>query len=286
MKKDELKVTIYEPNYRSKIGWFRTWIILIKNAYNSKDIIYQLFKKDFLMKYRKSFLGMGWLIIAPIMGIVSWVFMNATGVLKPGDVGIPYPAYVLLSTTIYGLFRQYYSGAASTLQTGQTFIMQVSFHRDALLFKQFLQQSINFLITFTVTLIVLLLFEVYPDWKIIFFPFLVMPLFFLGASIGIIVSLIKVVVPDIVKAVNFAMTLLMYITPVIYSADQDDPLLQEVMKWNPLTYLFGAVRDIIVYGQYEHFNLYLYCSLASFIIFLIAWRLFYITEEKVIEKMI
>jgi lipopolysaccharide transport system permease protein len=85
---------------------------------------------------------------------------------------------------------------------------------------------------------------------------------------------------------TFAMGLLMDITPVIYSDKVIDPLLQTIIKWNPLTYLIGAVRDSMIYGKIEHFDRFLISSGVSLLFFLVTWRLFYISEEKVIEKMI
>src|SRR4030042_1253111 len=110
-------ITIYEPNQRLKLGWFRIWIIMIKNIIASRDLIAQLFKRDFLAVYKKSFLGSAWIFITPVLGIVSWVIMNSAGVLKPGDVGIPYPAYVLISTSIWGLFMGFYDSSTETLST-------------------------------------------------------------------------------------------------------------------------------------------------------------------------
>lgn len=280
------QVIVYEPNYRARTGWFKTWVILTKNAISSWDLIYQLFRRDFLMQYKKSFLGMGWLIIAPIMGIISWVFMNATGVLAPGDVGIPYPAYVLLSTSIYGLFSSFYAGASTTLEAGKGFINQVNYPHDIMLVKQTLQQIANFLITFVINIVVLLAFGVVPSWMIVLFPVLVIPMALLGGAIGLISSLLVVVAPDLKRAVGFVMGLLMYITPVIYSPKVEDELLQNVIKWNPLTYLIGGARDAILYGYIENFDRFLYSSAGALVVFLIAWRVFYVAEEKVIERII
>lgn len=280
------EVTIYEPNHRARMGWFRTWGILIRNIIKSRELIIQLFKRDFLMSYKKSFLGMSWLIITPLMGILSWVFMNATGILTPGDVGIPYPAYVLLSTSIYGLFMSFYTGAAGTLDAGKGFITQVKFAHDALLVKQLLQQMANFLISFALTIIVLLIFRVTPSWMIVLFPVLIIPMMLLGAGIGLISSVISVVATDIQKGIAFLMGLLMYVTPVIYSDKVSDPLLQTIIRWNPLTYLIGGVRDSMIYGKIEHFDRFLIATGISLLFFLITWRLFFISEEKVIEKMI
>ena len=281
-----LKTTIYEPNYRAKTGWIKTWIILVKNIIDSRELIMQLFKRDFLMSYKKSFLGMSWLIITPIMGIISWVFMNSTGILSPGDVGIPYPAYVLLSTSIYGLFLSFFQGASETLNTGVGFILQVKFSHDALLVKQLLQQFAAFLITFTITIIVLLTFGVVPNWMIILFPVFIIPMMLLGAAVGLIASVISVVATDIKKVISFGMGLLLYVTPVIYSDKVDNHLLQIIIKWNPLTYLIGTVRSTMLYGEFENFDRYLISSAISLVLFLIAWRLFYVSEEKVVEKMI
>ncbi|HPV43831.1 MAG TPA: hypothetical protein PKX40_21840, partial [Spirochaetota bacterium] len=106
------RLTIYEPDTRHKIGFLKVWAIMFRNIIMSRELIYQLFKRDFIMAYKKSFLGIGWILLQPIIGIISWVFMNKTGVLQPGDVGIPYPAYVLLSTSIWGLFVGFFTSAS------------------------------------------------------------------------------------------------------------------------------------------------------------------------------
>jgi len=280
------KIIIYEPHQRARTGFFKTIILLIKNVIEYRELIMQLFKRDFLMSYKKSFLGMSWHFIAPLMGIISWVFMNATGVLTPGDVGIPYPAYVLLSSSVYGLFMGFYGGAQGTLSAGSGFIMQVKFPHDILLIKQALQQLASFAITFGVSLITLLFFGVIPSWMLILFPLLMLPIFFLGSAIGLMSSIIAVVAPDIQRGIGFVMGLLLYLTPVIYSPNVANPMLREVIKWNPLTYLIGGLRDSIIYGRITNFDRYLISAFISLIIFSVTWRIFYITEEKVIEKMI
>lgn len=288
MKDSDIKKTsvIFFPNQRGKQNWIKTWIVLIGNIVNSKDLIIQLFKRDFLMAYKKSFLGMSWIILTPILGIISWVIMNATGIINPGDVGIPYPAYVLLSTSIFALFMNFFTGAAGTLTAGSGFILQVNFAHDILLIKQLLQQFAGFAISFILTIVILLVFGVVPSWMIILFPLLIIPMMMLGAAIGLVTSIINVVATDIQKAITFLMTLLMYITPVIYSSNVADPVLQKIIRWNPLTYLIGAVRDTMIYGKYDHWYGYLLSSLLSLILFLVSWRLFYVSEQKVIEKMI
>jgi len=274
MKAASETITVYEADQKRKLGFFKIWFVMIKNIKDSKELIWQLFRRDFIMAYKKSFLGMTWIFISPAIGIISWVFMNATGILQPGDVGIPYPAYVLLSTSVWGLFQGFFTSASMTLSAGAGFIMQVKYPHEALLVKQTAEHLANFLLGFLLNIIVLIAFGVIPSWKIIFFPVVILPLFFLGAGIGLLVSVISVVALDVTKGVSFMFTILMYITPVIYSSKVSNPLLQKVMYYNPLTYLVGNVRDLIIYGRFENITLFAYSSLFAVIVFLLSWRFF------------
>jgi lipopolysaccharide transport system permease protein len=121
---------------------------------------------------------------------------------------------------------------------------------------------------------------------VLLFPLLIIPIFFLGSAIGLVCAILNVVAPDIQRIVGLFMGLLLYITPVIYSPDINNSVLQTVIKWNPLTYLVGGARDALIYGRIEHFDRFLVVSLFSFVSFFVAWRLFYLSEQKVIEKMI
>lgn len=279
-------VSVYEPNSRQKVGFFRSLFLIAKNIKNSRQLIWQLFLRDFLAVYKKSFLGVGWILISPIIGIASWVFMNMAGILKPGDVGIPYPAYVLLGTSIWGLFMGFYGSAVGTLSAGNGFIMQVKYPHEALFAKQILQHLATFFIGFLVIIFVLLAFGVFPSWKIIFFPLVIIPLFLLGSAMGLIVSVVAVVAVEVQKVVDTGLGFLIFLTPVLYAQDFINPYVVTIVDWNPLTYLVGASRDIIVQGRINNVEQYAYSTLFALVVFLIAWRLFYVSEEKVIEKMI
>jgi len=276
----EKNLTIYESNQRQKIGFFAIWMKMFRNILKSKELIYQLFRRDFFMAYKKSFVGIWWIALSPIVGILSWVFLNVSGILKAGDVGIPYPAYVLLSSSIWGLFMGFYSSASGTLTAGAGIITQVKYPHEALLAKQTAQHLAGFIVTF------IIIFRVIPSPLIFLFPVLILPLFFLGAGMGLIVSVISSVATDVEKIVSILLGLVFFATPVIYAKSSMNPIFQKFVDWNPLTYLIGGVRDAIIYGKIEFLDRFLLVGLASLIFFMLSWRLFYVSEDKVIEKMI
>ncbi len=282
----QTQMTIYRPNQRHELGIFKTWAVMAKNVSKSRELIWQLFKRDFTAVYKKSFIGISWIFFSPIMGIISWVFLKQTGMLQPGDVGIPYPAYVLIGSSMWGLFMGIYNSAKGTLSAGSGFIMQVNYPHEVLLFKEVAHKLANFLIGFGMNIVVLLVFKVIPSWKIVLLPLVTLPMFFLGAALGLIVAMISVVAFDLNRIINIFMGLLLYSTPVIYSDKIPSQFVQFLIKWNPLTYLVCSARDIIIYGRLYNPMGYAICTGGALLLFLLSWRLFYVSEHQLIERMI
>ena len=277
---------MYRPNMRHELGFLQTWAVMSRNVWDSRELIWQLFKRDFLAVYKKSFIGFTWAFLSPLLGIVSWVFLQKTGMLNPGDVGIPYPAYVLIGSSMWGLFMGFYTSAATTLSAGQALVMQVNYPHEALLFKQTAQYLAGFAIGFVMNIVVLLLFRVVPTWGLLIFPLVALPLFFLGSAIGLIASMISIVAVDINRTLNVGMGLLMWVTPVIYSNKIENPFVQAAIKWNPLTYLVCSCRDIVIYGRLYDVSGYFISAAVAFGLFLISWRLFFVSEHQIVERMI
>jgi len=79
----------------------------------------------------------------------------------------------------------------------------------------------------------------------------------------------------------------MFVTPVIYDADRiTSPAVQTIIKWNPLTYLVCSSRDIILWGRLYDPAGYFVCTALSLVLFLTSWRLFHVSEHKLIERML
>ncbi len=283
------QVIVYEPYYRHRLGFIACLRVMSGNVYESRNLIWQLFKRDLLAGYRKSFLGFTWLFIMPIMGMISWVFLQKAGLLITGDVGIPYPAYVLVGTSMWGLFMGFFNAARQTLSSGQELMMQINFPHETLLVKQVANQLADFSITFIVNIVFLLLFGVVPSVWILVFPFVALPLLLLAAALGLMASMISIVAVDVGRGIGIIMGLLMYAVPVIYDKNQIAAmpvLLQKIIYWNPLTYLVCSCRDIIVYGRLYEPAGYFICAFLSIVVFFISWRLFFISEPKLIERMV
>ena len=278
---------IYEPNYRLKQGFFQPWRIMFGNIIRYRELIIQLFVKDFFGGLRKSLGGYFWLFINPILGIVPFVYLNMNGLLAPGDLGVPYPVYAAIGALIYSLFTGFYEASSKTIQEGAELLENVNYPHEVLLLKQAIQFLTGFVISFVLNIVLALAFGVKFHWTLLLFPLLSLPLFFLGAALGLVISVASVVSNDAKQAVTVFLMVFQAITPIYYSADSiKNPIIRLVMDINPLTYLVGGVRDILFYGRMNMPSGFYISAALSVLVFLFCWKLFYISEQRVIEKLL
>lgn len=281
---DAAPLVVYEADQRGHMGLLGSLICMAQNLIQSRELIWQLTKRDLLSLRKYSALGLFWLVLSPLVGIVSWVFMDYAGMLRPGDVVVPYPVYVLFGTTIWAMFMNSYHSAAQSLTSGGSLVLQIKFPHEALVVQQIAQNVIGLVANIAVLLIVLAFFGVWPSWKAVFFPLALIPLLALGIAIGMFVSVFTVVVQDVSKVVTTGLGLLMFITPVVYAPQLPNHSLQIVISWNPLSYLVGGVRDLVLIGHIDRLDRFAWASCFSVVLFLLSWRLFFVSEQKVAEK--
>ena len=276
----------YRPNQRSQLSYFETWKRMAGTLWSNRELINQLFRRDFVGSYKKSLLGPTWVFLSPVVGVIAWVFLRRAGMLNTGELDLPYPIYVLVGTTMWGLFMGFYSASASTLRAAGSLLMQINFPHEVYLFEQNALQLVNFSILLVLNLVVMIVFGVAPSWKLILLPVVLLPLFLAGAAIGLITSVFGAVIVDVRRGLDLTLGMMIWLSPIIYSPTIKSSVLTTISGYNPLTSLVCSARDIVLYGRLYDTEGYLLSSLLALCLFLYACRVFYVAETRLVERML
>jgi len=278
---------VFKPNARFEYNTLLSFFQAIKTQIDRRDLIYQLFRKSLFANYKKSFLGSIWILLTPLTGMLSWLFLHRAQVLQPGDVGVPYAAYILVGTLLWGFFIRITSAFMNALTNFKFLLTGTNLPHEVIFGTTILLKLVDFFISFFITIVILILFRLELSWGIFFFPFVLLPLLFFAIGIGLLVSVFSVISYDIKKIVTAILGLIMFVTPIIYSSKAiTNILLRKIIQFNPLTYLVCSARDIILFGTLYSIQGYIVCSVISCILLFITWRTFYLTENVIIERII
>ena len=277
-----MKLTANSAN--SRVGFFRFWSDRFSSGARNRQLISQLVKLRLTQQYKRTFLGSVWIVFGPLLGIAIWLVLNYSGVYKPGETSIPYAGYLLLSMSIWIFFTNFYKLIATCVSESGRMLMEVPLNMEAKIMERIMVAIVNFIIPFTLNIILLLILGVdFSFQSLLFFPTLI-PLILVGISFGVFVSLIEVVFNDIYIIASQGLTLLMYFTPVVYTNNVDSPFLQSAFKYNPLTYLLSVPRDLLIGAPINNWANYWISAGLALVLFIIVIQFFFKSYSKIVER--
>jgi lipopolysaccharide transport system permease protein len=279
-----MKSMVYTPESNQDKRLLDNLRELYLDIKNYRHLIRSLVFLTLTQQYKKSILGISWLIISPVLSVVVWVLLHAAGLFNPGDTAVPYVAFVLLSNSIWMFFISFYKGISDAIVGRGGELLQNNFPKIIIVVERTIVSFINFIIPLVLSILVLLVFGARFGWEAFFFLPALLPLVFLGISIGLIFAVIKVVAVDFTVLFDNAIDVLKYLSPVVYSTAVASDLIQNIIKWNPLTYMIDFPRKMLLGVGTDAWELYLLCSVGSFVLMILALRFFYLSLPWVFEK--
>jgi lipopolysaccharide transport system permease protein len=243
-----------------------------------------LARKDLVSEFRKSVIGSLWLLLLPLFNVVVWVALHAVGMFNPGEMEVPYFAFVLLSMAIWMFFFGYYRITNQLLTKHGKVFLQVRIPPEAILGELLLVQTVNMAIMMVITLVVLVIAGGTLSWGVLLFPLVVLPLVILGVAVGLVFAILRIVAFDIFTVLNRLVELLLFASPVVYAHRTNSEILQTILDWNPLTYLITSARDILIKGTLYEPVTYACCAAGSVLVLLLALRFYFIAHPRVLER--
>ena len=271
-------------NPKHRLGFIDFWSRRFSSIARNWQLIKQLLYLSLTEQYKKTWLGSLWLIVNPLLSIVVWLIMNFSGIYQPGETSIPYVGYVLLSMSIWLFFVSFFRNLSTAVTESSRMLMEAPFEMDAKLIEKILLSIVNFSIPLTINIVVLLFLGVHFGWSSLYFIPSLIPLMLLGIALGVFFSLIEVVFNDIFLIFNQGLGLLMFLTPIVYTADVKSPFLQQIILYNPLTYLVSVPRDLLLRNPVTMWEGYWISTAFAILIFIFVLHFFFNSVYKIVER--
>ena len=216
----------------------------LKGFRNSFYLANQLAKRDIKAQYRQSFLGVFWAIFPLLVNSLVWIFLQSSGTIQVTATKVPYPAFVLIGTTLWGIIGECINLTTQSVNANRSIITKINFDKEALITLGLIKFFFNFLIKMGLIILFLIFFKIVPSIEILFF----IPLLFLSivffVAIGTLLMPISLLYNDISRLIPIALQFLMYATPVVYAIPHQG-VMRGIMLLNPLTYIITDLRNLL-----------------------------------------
>ena len=259
--------------------------VMFHELISSRELIWRWFLRDFKARYRQTVLGVLWAILMPIITVGIFVGMNRSGVFQAGEMKVPYPLFALVGVTVWGVFSTALSSACSSLINAGSMLVKINFPKISLVITSTGQGLVDLLIKAALVCGLMLWYGIIPDPVGVFLAIpAIIPLYLLTLGMGFVFSLASGVLRDIPNIINVLLMIFMLFTPVLY-IPPEGTLLYRMNIYNPLNYLVNGPRELLLSGELICFGGFMSFSIIAILIFFVGWRLFYVAQTKVAERL-
>lgn len=208
--------------------------------------IVSLVSKDFKLKYRRSFLGVLWSVLNPLlmMCVLTAVF-SAFFRFQIEN----YPLYLILGNTLFALAMDGTNSAMHSVIDSAPLIKKVRIDKIIFPIEKVLFQLVNFAISLIAVAIVMAFFQIPPTFNLVFLPLLLLYVTIFSLGLGLILSALAVFFRDVLHIWGVIQTAWMYATPLFYPADILPGWMMQLEAFNPMCHYVTYFRDIALWGN-------------------------------------
>lgn len=278
------RVTVYHSknSSRSLLG---SIIMFCSDFWNARFVVWFLFKRDFIAQFRQKLLGYFWIVIAPFMAVLPFIFLTKVGIFRPGETDMPYPIFIVIGLGIWGLMTSCFSTISNSLQFNDDLIKRTNIPKITFAITGLANVVYHLLVHFVVVVIFVLIMGQSPSVWLLIYPLALLPIILFSFGLGLLFSVIGTIAKDLGNIVLSTLNLLLFISPVVYMPNFNHPLLSFVISWNPFTYLVDFPRALLVLGEFRAEYGFLLSLFFSITLVLIGIHSFYLIKDKVAEQL-
>lgn len=251
-------------------------------------ILKQLVSKDFKIKYRRSFLGVAWSVLNPLlmMIVMAIVFTTIFAQGRNGSVTPEmYPLYLIVGNVTFAVMSDSTSQALSSIIQASSLLKKVKVHRFVFPVQKVLFSLVNFAFSLIAVAIVMLWFRVVPTWHLLLLPVCLILLMFFCMGVGLLLSAATVFFRDVMHLWSVVLTAWTYFTPIFWTTDyilKMPHILRVLMYANPMYNYLQFMREIFLFQTCPTPLEFGLCVAWAIIAMAIGYTVFHKNEHKFI----
>jgi lipopolysaccharide transport system permease protein len=219
----------------------------LRELYQYRALLWALTMRELRARYRASLLGFLWTFLNPTLNMAVYAVVFGY-VLKDSTHAYPYFLFVGLLPWIY--FTSSVGAGASSVSDRRDLLTKVRFPAQVLPATVVTTNLLNYLLSLPLLLALGMLYGEWPTWHaILFLPVVVLQTLFILA-VTYLLSALNVAFRDLQHIVGNVLTMLFFLTPVVWPLDRLPADLREPMLLlNPMAALTNAYRSIFYAHQ-------------------------------------
>lgn len=226
----------------STIERTNSWKIFdLSELWAYRELLFFLTWRDIRVRYKQAVLGMGWVVLQPLlMTLVFTVFLGVI-VRVPSD-NVPYPLFAYSGLLLWTFFSGAISGSGNSLIGNTHLITKVYFPRLLIPLASILARMVDLLVALIMLIGLMIYYRAGVSTGLLMAPLLIVLLALLALGLGMWTSALNVKYRDVGLALPVFIQLWMFVSPVVYPLTLVPERWRLLYSLNPLVGIIEGFR--------------------------------------------
>ncbi len=243
-------------------------------------VIRELTGREIKRKYARSYLGIIWSVLSPLMYMLVMTLVFST-MFKRNIQN--FPLYYLSGYLFWHLYGQVSNSIMTVLVDNRNLLLRVKVPKNVFVLSRCYTAFVNFLFSLIAYFPLLFLSRVKPSLSMVLFPVDIFLCLIFGLGIGYILAVLYVFFADIKYLYSVFMTMLMYLSALFYPIERVPGAIQLVINNNPVYCYMLFARECMVYGRLPSIELWSKVIIWAFAAYSLGYLIFKRYENEVMQ---
>jgi lipopolysaccharide transport system permease protein len=270
------KVKIIE----AKSGWRS---INFQELLDYRDLLYFLVIREMKILYAQTILGLSWAVLNPLIQIIIFTIVFGKVAKIPSE-GSPYFLFATAGIIPWTYMSQGMSASSDSLVRGSSMLGKVYFPRLIFPIAPVISKLIEFFISFIILFVVAVYYRLEPTFNLLLLPLFIIYMIMIPAGVGMWLSSLAIRFRDVKHAMPFAIRMLMYTAPIVYSAQSIPEHYRMLYCLNPIVGVIEGFRACFLGTPIPW--IYIWPGMITAVILLITGALYFVRMERIFVDVI
>ena len=231
---------LIEAGKTARTYWIDIW--------RYRELLYLLSWRDLLVRYKQTVVGVAWALTQPLFTMIVFTIVFGRLAHMPSG-GVPYPVLVFAAVLPWQFFANALNEITNSLVGNSNLLAKVYFPRILIPASTLLVCFVDFLIASAILAVLLVWYQVLPDWRIVALPAFILFALLSVFAVGLWLAIFNVKYRDFRYVVPFIVQLGLFVSPVGFSSAVIADEWLPVYSLNPMVQVIEGFRWSLLRGE-------------------------------------
>ena len=264
----------------------------VAELFRYRHVLYSLTVRELRIRYKQSWLGIGWAVCVPLsmMLVFTFVFTKAVHMVDGMNINMPYALFAYVGLVPWTFFASGLNGSVNSLVSNRNLVTRVYFPREVLPLSAIGSAFADFCVAGSVLAGLVAYFHFLTPWSfelspsVLFLPVVVGVQIVMMTGVGMLLAMGNLFYRDVRQVFGVAIQLWMFGTNVVYPLASDGSWAGRCVALNPMTPIIGAYRDCLIYGHLPSAGPFAYATIVAVLLLAIGWSCFHRAGYQFAER--